>query len=205
MQISSFSVNLIRSTVVLGILFWQLSQGFFFSVVRMTLKKRAYKAGDGEQRGARARRYTRKRDKRARLTPLKLTPYNGFLREWWIWKICIWKMRMKEISSLLQSLLYRLRWCTVDSFQCLTSYKFIPSALRKSCLLHCGVGISCSFCFFQKRETPLHWCSRSGNHEIVEEIFTNENVPAHVKLSIINKTTEVTYQHLLLWFTTWDF
>lgn len=81
MQISSFSVNLIRSTVVLGILFWQLSQVFFFSVAWMTLKKRAYKAGDGEQRGARARRYTRKRDKRARLTPLKLTPYNSFLRE----------------------------------------------------------------------------------------------------------------------------
>ncbi|XP_068748124.1 serine/threonine-protein phosphatase 6 regulatory ankyrin repeat subunit B-like isoform X2 [Montipora capricornis] len=43
---------------------------------------------------------------------------------------------------------------------------------------------------YNKRETPLHLCSRSGNHEIVEEIFASEKVPEHVKLAIINKTTE---------------
>ena len=48
----------------------------------------------------------------------------------------------------------------------------------------------------QKRETPLHLCSRSGNHEVVEVIFTSEKVAEHVKLSIINKATEVRY-HLL--------
>ncbi|KAK2558254.1 Ankyrin-1 [Acropora cervicornis] len=43
---------------------------------------------------------------------------------------------------------------------------------------------------YNKRETPLHLCSRSGNHEVVEVIFTSEKVAEHVKLSIINKATE---------------
>lgn len=50
-----------------------------------------------------------------------------------------------------------------------------------------------SFCLFQKRETPLHWCARSGHHEIAKEFFTSNKVAEHIRLTTINSTSEVTY------------
>lgn len=51
-------------------------------------------------------------------------------------------------------------------------------------------GADLTFSTYQKRETPLHWCARSGNYQMIEKIFTSPKVPEYIKLSIINKTTE---------------
>ncbi|XP_078360679.1 uncharacterized protein LOC144645086 isoform X3 [Oculina patagonica] len=51
-------------------------------------------------------------------------------------------------------------------------------------------GANLTFTTYQKKETPLHWCARSGNHKIVEAFFTSDVIPEYVKLTTINKTSE---------------
>ncbi|XP_022786816.1 serine/threonine-protein phosphatase 6 regulatory ankyrin repeat subunit A-like isoform X3 [Stylophora pistillata] len=50
-------------------------------------------------------------------------------------------------------------------------------------------GADLTFSTYQKGETPLHWCARSGNYQMIEKIFTFPKVPEYIRLSIINKTT----------------
>jgi len=52
-------------------------------------------------------------------------------------------------------------------------------------------GANLTFTTYQKRETALHWCARSGNHRIVEAFFTSNVIPEYIKLSTINRTSEV--------------
>ncbi|XP_048581815.1 serine/threonine-protein phosphatase 6 regulatory ankyrin repeat subunit C isoform X3 [Nematostella vectensis] len=51
---------------------------------------------------------------------------------------------------------------------------------------------------YQRKENPLHWVAKSGNHEVLEAMLTSTAVPLHIIQSGINSTTEIGASPLML-------